>query len=227
MQNFRAHVVCPRTFLFAILVALPCGARAADMSLAGGSGCSDPAITSDRFTLPATNGGGGLCRAFGNHSPTDFTSLRIVTSFPTNTSDPFLCSGASYFTSCDFILDGVTILHNGDFARSTGSSVVVEFFGIDTGPGGTHHGIPIDTNTDPASSLYYNFFLNLNNPVIDPTNGTLVQPNNTAPNGDWQPNTAFTGGANGAVPEPGTLALLVTAAGALLARNRWRKTARR
>jgi hypothetical protein len=234
MHQFDVRsVLSVRGMLFFVaLVALPAGARASDMSFDGGSGCSDPPITSDIFTLPATSSaiagspgtGGGLCRAFGNHTTMNFNSLKFTAAFPTTINDPFLCSPGPFFLNCDFVIDGTTVLQSGEFARSVGKIVTVEFFGLDTGPGGTHLGIPIDRNTDSASPAYYNFFINLNNPVLNPATGGFSQPHTAAGSGDWQPDDTFQGAANDATPEPGTLALLMSAAGALLARNLWRKT---
>lgn len=231
MLNFRAQVVCPRTFLFAILIALPVCGRAADMSLDGGSGCTDPPITMLAFTMdPVTGTGvtgtGGMCKHFGNHTGSSFTTLSFTTAFPTHNLgvDPFLCSGGTVFEFCDFIVDGSPRHHSsGDFISSGGSTITVEFFGINS----DHPGIPDLGPTAPLTAD--NFYLNLNNPVCSPA-GICSQPNVDPGAGDWIDPSSPSGSPTGSkivfaanVPEPASWMLLLSAAGALLARNRLRK----
>jgi hypothetical protein len=202
--------------LLAILVLAPALARGDDFSFGDSGGCSDPPITSQIFTLPPTNGNGGMCLDFGNHSGTPFTSLKFTTSIPdadiaNPSTNPRLCSGGPFFTTCDFVVDTLD------------DTITVEFFGLDS----SHHGIPvippgIDRNPN-------NFEINLNNPVCDPLTGICTQPTSTNNGtGDWVTNgtaDVFTGAANG-VPEATTLALLLGGIGALLARSRFQRNSR-
>jgi hypothetical protein len=212
--------------LLGSLVLLPAWARAADMSFDGGSGCSDPPIFSQQFFLPPANATGGLCRAFGNHSGTNFDSLKFTTAFPNaNPRDTFLCSADPFFLSCDFIVDG-TIFHSGDLiSPGPTNTITVEFFGLDRpGPGATHNGIPVVPACPPTIECGPgdNFFINLNNPVCDANGGNCRQPFSDTAAGDWLVNGSplvFSGAANG-VPEPGTWMLLLGGIGALLARAR-------
>jgi hypothetical protein len=193
--------------LLGSLILLPALARADDFSWEGGSGCSDPPIFSEIFTLPATNASGGMCKGFGNHSGVPFTSLKFTTRIPDANSDLMLCSGGSFFTTCDFVLDTIN------------DTITVEFFGLDR----THQGIPVA----PGCSLTIdcvlpdNFFINLNNPTVCPPNGgPCTQPLSDTAGGDWLKggvSETFAMVANNAVPEPRSGVFLLTALGALWA----------
>ena len=197
--------------LLGSLILLPAWARADNMSFDGGSGCSDPPITSQQFFLPPANATGGMCRAFGNHSGTTFTSLKFTTAFPNaNPNDALVCSPAPFFLNCDFNVDGRPVPSGSHI--TSGQTITVEFFGTNA----DHLGIP------DAGSATDNFFINLNNPVCPPTGGPCTQPFSDTAAGDWLVNgspVTFTGAANG-VPEPGTWMLLLGGVGALLARPR-------
>lgn len=220
--------------LFAVAILAPALARADDMSFAGDSSCSDPPIFSDIFTLPPINASGGLCRAFGNHTSSPFTSLKFTTQYPTTNPD-FFCSPGP-FLSCDFNVDG-TIYHTGDTPPTFptgGHTVTIEFVGnsdhfipVDTATGCT------DTSTDPAC---YNFYINLNSYVDAngrPCNpltpgGGCTQPTGTGGSGNWVAGSQFVMAANNAtVPEPRSGVFLLTALGALMARMRIAKHRRR
>lgn len=220
-------------FLLGSLILAPAWARADDMSWSGDNSCSDPLIFNDAFVLPPINASGGLCRAFGNHTGSNFTSLKFTTAYP-GTNPDFFCSAAPYFLSCDFNVDG-TIYHTGDTPPTGGSMVTVEFFGTNS----DHLGIPVDTTTGCTDSstnpACYNFYINLNS-YIDanarPCNpftsgGGCTQPTGTGGSGNWVAGSTFDSFANNAVPEPGSGALLVTALGALLARIRIARRHRR
>jgi hypothetical protein len=211
--------------LFAVAILAPAMARADDFTWAGDSGCSDPPIFSDIFTLPATNSHGGLCRAFGNHTGHSLNSLTFTAAYPSVNPD-FFCSAAPYFTDCDFNVDG-TIYHNGDtppsFPTTGGHTITVEFFGLNS----DRHGIPVDTvtgctdtSTDPACYNFYinlNSYLDLNGRPCTPFTRGCTQPTGTTGSGDWA-GTTFAGAAN--VPEPRSGALILTVLGVFLARIR-------
>jgi hypothetical protein len=194
---------------FAALILLPTWARAADISFEGGSGCDDPPIFGQFFTLTA-NSHGGFCTGFGNHSGMGFDSLTFVTTIP-NVSPTFNCSPEPFFAFCEFIED------------TAANTLTILFFGLDR----THQGIPVapdcpvGTNCLPGVPPPDNFFINLNNFVCPPTGGPCAPPNDTNGTGDWLTNgvpSSFSAAAN--VPEPETWALLLVGAGALLARVR-------
>src|ERR1700676_5127274 len=126
--------------LLGSLILLPAWARADDMSFAGDGSCSDPPIFSDAFVLPPINSSGGLCRAFGNHTGHNITTLKLTTSYPSVNPD-FFCSPGP-FLSCDFNVDG-TVYHTGDTPPRVGNTITIEFFG------NADHLIPNDTVTDP------------------------------------------------------------------------------
>jgi hypothetical protein len=205
--------------LLALLILAPAWAPAADMSFAGGSGCGDPPIFGEIFSLPPTNATGGMCKGFGNHSGANFDSLMFTTSLTNaNPSDPFLCSPQPFFLDCGFSVDGSPrLLPSGSFITS-GNTITVEFFGLNA----DHRGIPPTTALNPLTGgPADNFFINLNNPVCG-TNGVCSQPFSDTAAGDWLTNgvpVTFTAAANGA-PEPGTWALLLGGCGVLLARAR-------
>jgi hypothetical protein len=203
------------------LILLPAWARADDISWAGGSDCSDPPIFSDAFVLPPINASGGLCRAFGNHTGHNITTVKFETTYPSVNPD-FFCSPGP-FLSCDFNVDGM-IFHTGDTPPTAGHTVTIEFFG------NADHFIPNDPVTDPNDPRYFNFFINLNS-YIDPNGrpcnpntltavGGCTQPTGTGGSGNWVAGSTFDMFANNAVPEPGSGALLVIALGALVARLR-------
>src|SRR5882762_1912502 len=179
MYKFCVRSTVPvRSLLwFAILILAPAWAQAADMSFDGGSGCSDPPIFSQQFTLSA-NSHGGFCTGFGNHSGMNFDSLTFVTTIP-NVSPTFNCSPEPFFLFCDFIQD------------TAASTLTIFFHGLDGRTGG-HHGIPvapdcpIDTNCLPGVPPPDNFFINLNNLVCPPTGGPCTQPHDTNGTGDWK-----------------------------------------
>jgi hypothetical protein len=216
--------------LFAVAILAPALARADDFGWAGDSSCSDPPIFSDIFSLPATNASGGLCRAFGNHTGHNLTSLSFTAPYQTTNPDFFCATGTStvaYFQNCDFNVDG-TIYHTGDtppsFRSPDGHTITVEFFGTNS----DHQGIPVDTttgctdtSTDPAC---FNFYINLNSRICSPLSSTcvLVQPtggpNGNGTAGDWGANVVIGGVAN--APEPRTGVFVLTALGVLLARMR-------
>ena len=217
--------------LIGSLLLLPAWARADDFSFSGDSSCSDPAIFSDIFTLPPINSSGGLCRAFGNHTTSPFTSLKFTAQYPSTNPD-FFCSPGP-FLSCDFVVDGMTY-QSGDTppAFRTGDMVTIEFVG------NSDHFIPVDTvtgctdtSTDPAC---YNFYINLNSYVDSngrPCNpltaaGGCTQPTGTGGSGDWVAGSTFSAVANNAVPEPSSAVFLLTALGALLARIRTTRSQR-
>jgi hypothetical protein len=206
----RFSVPVRNLLLFGSFILLPAWARAADMSFAGDSSCTDPPIFSDVFSLPPINATGGLCRAFGNHTGHNINSLTFTTTFPTRNLD-FFCSGDSFFTNCDFNVDG-RIYHSGDTPPTGGSTLTVEFFGLNA----DHLGIPVDTATDPSSPAYYNFYLNLNSRVCNVTSVGCGQPTGTSGSGDWIPGSTITGVAN--APEPAVLPLLLLGFGAMVAR---------
>jgi hypothetical protein len=213
----RSNVPIRSLLLFATVILAPALARADDFSWGGDSGCTDPPIFSDIFTLPPINASGGLCRAFGNHSGHNFTSLKFTTQYPSTNPD-FFCSPGP-FMSCDFNVDG-TIYHTGDtppsFPTTDGHTITVEFMG------NSDHFIPVDTVTDPNDPAYFNFFINLNSRVCDPATGRCTPPpNTTSGSGDWVAGSQFVMAANNAtVPEPRSGVFLLTALGALLARIR-------
>jgi hypothetical protein len=203
--------------LLAILVLAPALAQADDFSFDGGGGCDDPPpITSDIFTLPPTNATGGMCLAFGNHSGSTFTSLKFTTPIPdadlANPSNPQLCSGGPFFTTCDFVEDLLD------------DTITVEFFGLDT----DHQGIPVVPIATGIEISPDNFEINLNNPGCDPLTGLCAQPGDANGTGDWvsggQPEV-FTAAANG-VPEAATLMLLLGGIGALVARAQFQRNSR-
>jgi len=211
--------------LLGSLILLPAWARADDFSWQGDSSCSDPIVSNDAFVLPQTNATGGLCRAFGNHTGGNITSVKFTTPYQSTNPD-FFCSAAPYFLGCDFNVDG-TIYHTGDTPPTGGSMVTVEFFGTNS----DHLGIPVDTTTGCTDSstnpACYNFFINLNSyigpnggPCNPFTTGGCTQPTGTGGNGNWGAGSTVDAFANGAVPEPGSGALLVAAFGTLLARIR-------
>ncbi len=186
---------------------LPTLVRAEDMSFGDSGACSDPSITSDVFTLPPTNSTGGLCLAFGNHSGGGFSSISLTTTIPDANTDPMLCSGGPFFTTCDFVVD------------TADDTITVEFFGLDS----DHQGIPaVPPNIGNLDLSPDNFTINLNNPICPPTGGECTQTADANGTGDWltggEP-VVFTGFANG-VPEPAAWMLLLGGIGALLARGR-------
>ena len=193
--------------LFAILILLPTWAQADDFSFDGGSGCSDPPIFGLQFTFNV-NSNGGFCSGFGNHSGMNFDSLRFTT--PIGTTSPF-CSPEPFFLECTFSLDTVNNI------------LTIDFFGLDR----THQGIPVAPDCPVGTDCLPpdNFFINLNNRVCPPTGGPCTQPFEANGTGDWVPGSTVSGAANG-VPEPGTWALLLGGAGALLARIRLERKSR-
>lgn len=204
-NGFRLRVPVHGLLMLGSLVLLPALARADDFSWGGDSSCTDPPIFSDIFTLPATNATGGLCRAFGNHTGAPLTSLIFTTPYAgTDHVDSMFCDPGP-FLSCDYRVDGTLV---SSVPPPTGTTLTVEFFG------NVDHSIAVDTVTDPADPLYYNFFINLNN--LD-ANGRPVF--GTGSPGGWGANNVLTGAANGAtVPEPQSGALLLTVLCAMVAR---------
>jgi hypothetical protein len=197
--------------LLAVVVLAPALARADDFGWGGDSGCSDPPIFSDIFNLPPTNSTGGLCRAFGNYTGAPITSVKFTTTIPDANADPMLCSPGPFFLSCDYVVD------------VPDNTLTVEFFGTNS----DHAGIPV---APPGATLVDNFFINLNNPVCNPTTGLCTQPNTSTGGGDWlaggQPEV-FTAAVNGAVaPEPAAWMLLLSGMSALMARARFQGNGR-
>ena len=212
-SGVRFRVPVRSLLLLGSLILLPAWARADDFGWSGDSSCSDPAITSDIFTLPQTNASGGLCRAFGNHSNTNFYSLMFSTSYAlTDQRDAFVCDPGP-FTNCDYRLDGVIVTTP---PRTGGTTLTVEFFGTNA----DHPGIPINRVADPAAPGYFNFYINLND--VDPTTGRQYT-GESAPGGWGANNDTITLVAN--APEPQTLPLLLLAGvGLVLARARMGRT---
>jgi hypothetical protein len=198
--------------LLGSLILLPAWAQASDASFAGDSSCTDPPIFSDIFSLPPVNATGGLCRAFGNHTGHNLNSLSFTTSYPVRNPD-FFCAGDSFFTNCDFNVDGM-IFHSGDTPPTVGTTLTLEFFGFNA----DHRGIPVDTVTDPLDPRYYNFYINLNSRVCNATTGVCSQPTGASGSGDWIPGSTIGAVAN--APEPGTWMLLLGGLCLLLARAR-------
>lgn len=210
MSSFgaSAHGVLRGLLFLAILLFLPAWAKADDFGWSGDDSCSDPAIFSDIFTLPATNSHGGMCLAFGNHTGAPITSLKFTTTIPDANTDPMLCSAAPYFENCDYVLD------------TADNTLTIEFFGTDI----DFPGIPVAPDCSLLSTNCLvppnNFFINLNNPTCDLNGNNCTQPADINGTGDWlsgggQPEV-FSAVANG-VPEPRSLALLLIGVGGLAA----------
>src|SRR5215510_12964567 len=107
LQLGARQAACVRNvlFLFAVLIVAPKWAQGSDMSFDGGSGCGDPPIFSEVFNLPAVNASGGMCKAFGNGTGVNITSFKFTAPLPNaSPTDPFLCSPAPFFLSCDFLV---------------------------------------------------------------------------------------------------------------------------
>src|SRR2546423_9794094 len=105
-DGVRFRVPVRSLLLLGSMILLPAWARADDFSFSGDSTCTDPPIFSDIFTLPATNGSGGLCRAFGNHTGAPITSLKFTTPYAgTDHVDRMFCDPGRFLT-CDYRVDG-------------------------------------------------------------------------------------------------------------------------
>jgi hypothetical protein len=197
--------------LLAILILSPALARADDLGWGGDSGCTDPPIFSDIFTLPATNATGGMCQAFGNYTGAPITSVKFTTTIPDANADPMICSAAPYFESCDFVVDTLD------------DTITVEFFGTNS----DHPGIPV---APAGGTLVDNFFINLNNPVCNPATGLCTQPDTSTGVGDWLAGglpEVFTAAVNGATaPEPATWLFLLGGLSLLMARTRFQSNSR-
>ena len=193
--------------LLAALIIAPTFARADNMSLIGGSGCSDPPIFNEVFTF-SSNSTGGECLAFGNYTGGTMGSLSITTKIPDANTDANTCSGGNFFLHCTFTIDTVN------------DTLTVDFFGTNSDSRGIPEAPGCSSFTTDCT-LPNNFSINLNNLVCDPTTGLCSPPSSDDGTGDWLSGGKPESFTATATPEPQYVVPLLAAFGALIVRQRF------